>query len=191
MGEAEKAVIEDLLRADDDDQSALEFACRKFKENVQLLVGQHYSEDGSPNPMPDNKLALLSTTLSPVLAGKDPQVEVTTMDRGLMRTAVSMQQAFPERLGEVHYAEMSKGCLASSLLSPFAICEVGREYTKTVSDGDDDVHVTKAFVREVLFDDFGYDAQAKRWCDVQYARSRIDVLYDRFMDEHADIKKDI
>ena len=188
MGEAEKKQHDNLLRAARDDGDVLDFAQKRYKEAVQLMVGQHYSRNGSPNPVPDNKLALLQIVLHPILAGQKPAVDVTTTERGLEPTAFGFKLAFPELLDDVDYEEMSRACLASSLLSPFATCEVGRELVKTVeTDDGDKVKVTHLFAKEVQFEDFRFDTQAKRWSDTQYQASREDVQFEKFMDENTDL----
>lgn len=191
MAKSEDKMIQDLTRAACDDRSVMDFAQQKYKENVKLMVGQHYSDEGSENPVPDNRFALLPTVLVPWLAGQKPAVEVTTMDPGLQQTAAAFELAFEPRLDQVRYESMARSCLVSSLFSPFGICKVGRKHKKTVDTDDGEIKVTEPYANEVLFEDFVYDTQARRWQDVQYAADRIEVQFDKFMDENPDIKPEV
>jgi hypothetical protein len=194
MGEAEDKKFARLCRAADESYEVLDYSRRVFKQNVKLMVGQHFAEDGSDAPVPDNKFALLESVLKPLLAGQKPSVEVTTQDpdRRLQRTAKAFEAAFPIRLDQVRYEEMQDGCLSSSLFSPFGICEVGRRVDKVVKDEDGEpVTYTDPTVEETLFEDFVYDAQAKRYGDAQFAGSCTDANLEAFLDHNTDIKPEI
>lgn len=183
--DADEKHFDELLQAARDDQQVLEFSCARYRENVQLLCGQHYSTDGSDYPVPINKFALLESVLTPLLAGQDPAFDVTTTDRALRSVALSGKLAFPHMLHQLRYADMARRVFVSSLFAPMGIAKVGRRLIRTVEIEGLDFKDTRMFADEVLWENFLFDTQAPVWHEVQYAADRVHVLFDRFMDEHG------
>lgn len=175
--------IRSLLVAADEDRKQLQFYRDKFHENIKILVGRHYSDDGSEQPVPINKFALMLDVLTPMLAGKTPAAYVTTKSKAHKQTALAMQLAFPKRLKQVNYRDAARQVFAASIFSPMGIAKVGREFVRTETDEDGtEFNVTRPYVYPITIDDFVFDMDAKRWCDVQYAGDRCDVDYDEFME---------
>lgn len=184
MAQNDKKRDEALLQAAADDRDCLKFACDQFADHINSLVGTHFRKNGSENPVPNNKFAVLLNTLMPLLAGKNPQVGVTTKKQALYSVSMAFENAFPQRLDQLDYENSTRRQTASAVFAPMGISKIGREYIRTEMVDGIPMRVTEPYDREVLLEDFVYDTQAKTWRDVQYAADRTEVDFERFMDTY-------
>ena len=150
------------------------------RELVELLVGAHYSDNGSDKRQPINLLDLASTIYKTQLAANAPRVLCTTRHESLESSAVEMELGLNHLLeNEIDFETTTQRWVDTSLTQPFGIMHVRLiSHGKVEIEGDEpeaegfwhDYGQPNADV--IDFDDFVLDMDAKRWDQVQFVGHR-------------------
>lgn len=177
-----------LLECAQEDREALKVYCENFATASRILSGTHYSADGAKNKVPYNTYAMAQNVLTPLLAGRRPAASIETKVQKYQTSRLRFELALAKRLEQLHYAEVARQALVTSLYASMAIVKVGRERKGVVTSfAGEDVDVSLPYFGNVLLEDFAFDTQARDWRSIQYAANRVWVDYERYMDE-ADLE---
>ena len=146
----------------------LEAFRRNRKEAISQYVGKHYSDDGAPDKVPVNLLALAILIYLRSLASRTPQVMISTKVPELKPSAYSFELGLNHLLKEIKYRKTQRRVVLDALFS-IGIAKVGMNSTDQVEINGVFHDVGQPYFDHIDLDDWVHDISAKAYEQVQYA----------------------
>mgnify|MGYP003394248939 CR=1 FL=1 len=97
------------------DRKSPEALRRNRTAATRQLVGQHYSDEGSPAEVPVNLLGLYYQIMMRALVSDNPRVMYSTFDRGQLPTVAALEQWANDEIAEMQVVETYKRAIGDAL----------------------------------------------------------------------------
>lgn len=147
------------------------------REAVRQYVGKHWSEEGSPDKVPVNLIALFVNIFGRALVSQNPRVMLSTFIKQFKPTVAAMEQAINDRIEHIRLADTLQRIVIDALFN------VGIAKVALATPSDAAVHMWnlragEAFVEQVDEDDFACDTHARRWEELAWVGHKYRVPLD-------------
>ena len=133
----------------------------ELKEFLDSYTGPHYGKkNGADRPI--NMLQLSVESLLQQLSSRSPQVLCTTHNPSLKSSAIELELAMNQALRKMKFEEEHRLWVLSAIFL-VGIMEVGLNVVGRPEVDDEPLPITDVFCETIMFDDFVFDTNAKKW----------------------------
>jgi hypothetical protein len=151
------------------------------KEAVRQYAGPYWSEEGTPERIPVNLIALYCGIVSRSLIAKNPRFALTTTQKSAQPTVAAMERWLNTEIVKAGFASVAARVVLDGLFS-IGIAKVA---LATPSDAANRSWALKAgmpFVAAVDLDDFVFDVHARDFREASFIGHRFRVPLDTIKD---------
>jgi hypothetical protein len=160
----------------------IEYPRKKRVEGIKQFCGFHYQDGGYEKRVPVNMLALAVQIYVRQLAARAPRAMVSTDEKHLKPTALSLELAVNQIPEEIRLQQTLRRRVTEALFS-IGIAKCGLSTAGSVNG----IPYGKPFVDLVTLDDYFCDMTAKSWDQLDYEGNDYWADYEEIM-ESDDIK---
>lgn len=133
----------------------------ELKEFLDSYTGPHYGKkNGADRPI--NMLQLSVESLLQQLSSRAPQVLCTTHNPNLKPSAIELELALNQALKKMKFEKEHRLWVLSAIFL-VGIMEVGLDIVDTPEVDGETLPITDIFCEAIMFDDFVFDTNAKKW----------------------------
>ncbi len=147
------------------------------REAVREFVGNHYSEEGTPDRVPVNLLALAVNIHLRNLAAKNPRVLLSTFNRQLKPTVSAMQTWANQEIEKQDFVSTLSRVVLDALFS-VGILKVALADPAQAASKAWQAKGGQPFCESIDLDDFVVDWHARKWEEVTFIGHRYRVPID-------------
>ena len=130
---------------------------------IKQYVGSHYSEDGSPVPVPVNLIGSYVRIVGKSLVSKDPRVMLSTHVTKAKPVVSAMQEWINDRVVRMGLQETLHRTVVSALFPGGGIVKVGLATPADAATSGYNLKGGEVFAEPVDFDDWAYDIHANKY----------------------------
>jgi len=179
--------LQRLRRAMDNSRRKLEPFRTRHKEALEQYVGVYYSDDGAKQPVYVNLMELASQIYERQLAARPPKVLVRTHDKTIRPYGVKLEDALNRQLKDFKVHRSLRRAVKSSLFS-MGILKVGTQVIGSYAEEGFDFQKTRAYVSDVLLDDWVHDMTAHVPEAIDFCGHRFRMDLDEARNEKTFVK---
>lgn len=150
-----------LQAAIDPSVKQLEPFRQELKEFLDSYTGPHYGQKNGPE-RPINMLQLSVESLLQQLSSRAPQVLCTTHNPSLKSSAIELELAMNQALKKMKFEQEHRLWVLSAIFM-VGVMEVGLNVVDRPEVDGEPLPITDVFVETIMFDDFVFDTNAKKW----------------------------
>ena len=173
-------------------RKSLEFFRDQRREMVRQYVGQHWSEEGSPLPVPANLISLYVSVMARNLVAKTPRVLLSTFDRSVQSTVKLMELWLNQEAKRMRLGNALQRVVLDALFS-IGVAKVALASPDEAAASGWGLRAGQPFVRAVDLDDFAFDPHARDFAEAGWVAHRRRVPLDAVKDSkiYSKTRKDL
>ncbi len=148
---------------------------------IKQLVGHHYSDEGTAEPVPVNLIAQYVSIVGRGLIAKNPRVSLTTFNQNAKAIVSAMEAWANDELPRMKFAQTMQQIVTDALIK-FGIAKVALATPSDAATYAWNLGAAEPFISRVSLDDWVHDVQGTDPATWQFCGHRYRVPLDTIQD---------